>query len=290
MLDITDRKRSEMEKARLEIQLRQAQKLEAIGQLAAGIAHEINTPTQFIGDNTIFLRDAFRDILPLIQEQGRLLKEGSEATPDLIPTLRELSRGLDLDYCVTEIPRAIDQMLDGISRVARIVGAMKDFSHPGSESKMPVDLNHSIESTLIISRNEWKYFADLETEYDPDLPLVPCFPSEFNQVILNLVINAAHAIQEAKDHGNSELKGRIRVSTCHIGNEAVIRVEDNGTGIPEAIRQRIFEPFFTTKPIGKGTGQGLAIARGVIVDKHHGRLDLESELGRGTTFTISLPM
>lgn len=290
MLDITDRKRAEMEKASLEIQLRQAQKLEAIGQLAAGIAHEINTPTQFIGDNTIFLRDSFKDVLSFLQEQGELLKDDAQPTPDLMHALRELSRVLDLDYFVSEVPKAIEQMLDGVARVTRIVGAMKDFSHPGSEAKQLVDLNRSIESTLIISRSEWKYFADLETDYAPDLPPVPCFPSEFNQVILNLVINAAHAIQEARDRGNPELKGRIRVSTRHSGHEAVVRIEDNGTGIPEAIRQRIFEPFFTTKPIGKGTGQGLAIARGVIVDKHNGRLDLDSEVGKGTTFIISLPM
>lgn len=290
MLDITDRKRSELEKARLEVQLRQAQKLEAIGQLAAGIAHEINTPTQFIGDNTIFLKDAFRDILAVLQAQNALLQEGAEPSPTWLQTMKERAQALDLDYLVEEIPKAIEQTQDGISRIARIVGAMKDFSHPGMESKVHVDLNHSIESTLIISHNEWKYLAEVETDYDSGLPPVPCFPSEFNQVILNLVVNAAHAIQEAKDRGNPELQGRIRISTRQVGGEAVIRIEDNGTGIPDAIRQRIFEPFFTTKPIGKGTGQGLAIAHSVIVDKHKGRLTLESEPGTGTTFIIYLPM
>jgi len=287
MLDITDRKRSELEKANLEIQLRQAQKLEAIGQLAAGIAHEINTPTQFIGDNTIFLRDAFKDILAFLQAQRAWLDRPS-AEP--LEDLRERIRQLDLEYLMEEIPKAIDQTRDGVSRVARIVGAMKDFSHPGMEAKVHVDLNHAIESTLIISHNEWKYCAEVERDFDPDLPPVPCFPGEFNQVILNLVVNAAHAIQDVKDHGNPDLRGRIRVTTRRQDDEVEVRIEDNGTGIPEAIRQRIFEPFFTTKSIGKGTGQGLAIAHSVIVDKHGGRLVLESEVGKGTTFIISLPL
>jgi two-component system, NtrC family, sensor kinase len=292
MLDITDRKRSELEKSNLEIQLRQAQKLEAIGQLAAGIAHEINTPTQFIGDNTIFLRDVFQDLLPFLQWQKEYLDKAPR-DQDLPSTRDEWKRradALDLDYLTSEIPKAIGQTLDGVRRVARIVGAMKDFSHPGMDSKVHVDLNHSIESTLIISHNEWKYFAELETDYDPTLPPVPCYPGEFNQVILNLVVNAAHAIEEAKSAGRLDRKGLIRITTRLEHDEAIVRIEDNGTGIPEAIRTRIFEPFFTTKGIGKGTGQGLAIAHSVVVDKHKGRLSLESEMGKGTTFTIALPM
>jgi two-component system NtrC family sensor kinase len=297
MQDITDRRHGELEKAKLEVQLRQAQKLEAIGQLAAGIAHEINTPTQFIGDNTIFLRDAFKDLLAFLQWQRDKLAEaglaesGREAElPALFADCQRRIAGLDLDYILDEIPKAISQTLDGVTRVARIVGAMKDFSHPGMEAKMHVDLNHSIESTLIISHNEWKYLTEVEPDYDPALPPVPCYPGEFNQVILNLVVNAAHAIEEAKAAGRLDRKGLIRISTRREGNEAVIRIEDNGIGIPEAIRTRIFEPFFTTKKLGKGTGQGLAIAHAVIVDKHKGRLSLESEVGKGTTFTIALPM
>ncbi len=290
MLDITDRKRNEREKANLEIQLRQAQKLEAIGQLAAGIAHEINTPIQFIGDNTSFLKDTFQDLLSYVQSQSALFDTRNEITPALVDSLREKFHALDPNYLIDEVPKAIEQTRDGVARVARIVGAMKDFSHPGMESKVHVDLNHAIESTLIISHNEWKYIADVETDYDPSLPNVPCFPGELNQVILNLVVNAAHAIQEAKERGNPELKGRIQISTCLQGDKVTIRIKDNGTGIPESIQQRIFDPFFTTKPIGKGTGQGLAIAHSVIVDKHRGRISLESELGKGTTFIIDLPI
>lgn len=290
MLDITDRKRGEMERARLEIQLRQAQKLEAIGQLAAGIAHEINTPIQFIGDNTSFLQESFQDILSYLRRQGTLFEEASDVGSHGLDAMLEQYRALDPDYLLKEIPKAIEQTRDGIARVTRIVGAMKDFSHPGMESKVHVDLNHAIESTLIISHNEWKYIAEVETDYDPNLPSVPCFPSEFNQVVLNLVVNAAHAIQEAREKGNPDLKGRIQITTRKEGQEAIIRIGDNGSGIPEHARQKIFEPFFTTKPIGKGTGQGLAIAHSVIVDKHKGRLSFESIVGKGTLFTIVLPL
>lgn len=205
-------------------------------------------------------------------------------------TVRRRLEDLDLDYLVDEIPKAIDQTNDGVSRVARIVGAMKDFSHPGAEAKVHVDLNRSIESTLIISRNEWKYLAEVETDFAPELPLVPCHPGELNQVILNLVVNAAHAIQEARERRPDQGLGHIRITTQVAEGEAVIQVSDDGCGIPEAVRERIFEPFFTTKPIGKGTGQGLAIAHAVVVDKHKGRLRFETELGRGTTFTLTLPL
>ena len=290
--DVTARKQAEAERERMEVQLRHAQKLESIGQLAAGIAHEINTPTQYIGDNTIFLRDAFKTLGEVIEAQQALMDrhEVGGCTPADVAAARRRFEEADVDYLMEEIPKAITQTLEGVQRVTRIVGAMKDFSHPGMESKVHVDLNHSIESTLIISHNEWKYLAQVETDYAPDLPPVPCFPGELNQVILNLVVNAAHAIQEAKEKGDPDRQGRIRISTRKEGEEVVIRVEDNGTGIPEAIRQRIFEPFFTTKPIGKGTGQGLAIAHSVIVDKHKGHLRLESELGKGTTFIIALPL
>ena len=216
--------------------------------------------------------------------------EGAAAEPERLKEMGERFRALDLDYLLDEVPKAVEQTRDGVARVARIVGAMKDFSHPGMESKVHVDLNHAIESTLIISHNEWKYTADVVTDYDPGLPDVPCFPSEFNQVILNLVVNAAHAIQEAKEKGDPHLQGRIRIATRQEGQEILVRIEDNGSGIPEAIREKIFEPFFTTKPIGKGTGQGLAIAHAVIVDKHKGRLSFETATGKGTTFTIALPL
>jgi PAS domain S-box-containing protein len=279
--DITDRRAAELERQQMEVQLRHSQKLEAIGQLAAGIAHEINTPTQYIGDNSIFLRDAFADVLSFLT-----LLEGKNSREEW----QDSYEALDLNYLKEEIPRAIQQSLEGVSRVAKIVSAMKEFSHPGGAVRERVDLNQAIESTITVSHNVWKYVATLETDFDPLLPPVPCFPGEFNQVILNLLVNAAHAIEEANGARNPGSLGLIRVSTRGTGNSVEIRISDTGTGIPEAIRSRIFEPFFTTKGVGKGTGQGLAIARAVIVDKHGGSLDLLSETGVGTTFIIRLPI
>ncbi len=287
LMDITARKKAEDERQQMEAQLRQAQKLEAIGQLAAGIAHEINTPTQYIGDNAIFLRDAFQNVL------GFLAELQQESTADTLPdpgTLKDRIEALDLDYLREEIPRAIQQSLEGVDRVSRIVSAMKDFSHPGGAAQEQVDLNRAIESTLTVSHNAWHYVATLETDFDPELPLVPCFASEFNQVVLNLLVNAAHAIEEANASKGPGAMGLIRVSTRRVGDMAEIRISDTGTGIPEQIQSRIFEPFFTTKPVGKGTGQGLSIAHGVIVEKHHGRIDFQSTQGKGTTFILQLPL
>jgi len=193
-----------------------------------------------------------------------------------------------LAYLQEEIPQAIDQSLEGLERIAKIVRSMKEFSHPGMDEKTPIDINQAIETTINVSRNEWKYHADIETDLDPGLPNVSCLPGEINQVLLNLIVNAAHAIVNVV--GESGDKGLIRISTRLDGAWAEIRVSDTGTGIPEEIKQRIFDPFFTTKMVGKGTGQGLAIAYSVVVDKHGGVIDLESEEGKGTTFIISLPL
>jgi len=282
--DITERKE-------LERQLLQAQKLESIGQLAAGIAHEINTPIQYVGDNTRFLRDAFEDIVHVLGYCGKLDQAITEGR-SLSQTVKEVKEAVeeaDLEYLREEIPKAIEQTMEGVGRVAAIVGAMKEFSHPGSDSKTPVDINRAIESTVTVTRNEWKYVAEMELDLDQSLPLIPVLPGEFNQVILNMIINSAHAIGEvvAEESGR---KGKIIISTAHKNGQAEIRVTDTGCGIPEKIRDRVFDPFFTTKEVGKGTGQGLAIARSVIVDKHSGSLLLESEEGRGTTFRILLPI
>jgi PAS domain S-box-containing protein len=283
--DITERKRTEGEREVMELHLRQAQKLESIGQLAAGLAHEINTPMQYIGDNTRFLQDAFGELRRAVgafQELTKRLRDQPAMAQALSP-VEAVLQAADVDYLVAEIPKAIEQSLQGAERVTRIVRAMKEFSHPGTEQKTAVDLNHAIESTVTVARNEWKYVADLATDFDPQLPPVPCLPGEFNQVILNLIINAAHAIADFAGK-NSGAKGRITISTQRLDAWAEIRVADTGTGIPEAVRGRIFDPFFTTKPVGQGSGQGLAIARSVIVDKHGGTLTCETELGRGTTF------
>jgi signal transduction histidine kinase len=293
-LDVTEQKQ-------MEIQLRQAQKQESIGQLAAGIAHEINTPTQYIGDNTVFLGEAFQDLLAVQAELLRLLEAArtGSCSPDLVAAAQRRVQQADLAFLEAEVPRALQQSLDGVHRVARIVSAMKDFSHPGGSSKTPTDLNRAIESTTLVCRSEWKYVAELELDLDPQLPPVPCLPDEFNQVVLNLIINAAHAIEAtgAAGQGRPEPSpaggarpGRIRIATCSSAGWAQISVSDTGSGIPEAIRSRIFDPFFTTKPVGKGTGQGLAIAYAVIVEQHGGTITLESEVGRGTTFTLRLPL
>jgi signal transduction histidine kinase len=194
----------------------------------------------------------------------------------------------DADYLALEIPKAIDQTLEGITCVSTLVSAMKEFSHPGTKEKTPLDLNRAIESTITVARNEWKYAADLETDLDPLLPMVSCHPGEFNQVILNLIVNAAHAIGDVSANGGPE-RGTIKVRTRNRPGYVEIRIQDTGGGIPENVQARVFDPFFTTKEIGKGTGQGLAIARSVVVDKHGGSIDFETEAGTGTTFVIRLP-
>ena len=189
------------------------------------------------------------------------------------------------------MPQAIRQSLEGTERVAKIVRAMKEFSHPGVEEKTAIDLNRAIESTVTVSRNEWKYVAEVVTDLDPDLPLVRCLPGDLNQAVLNLVVNAAHAIEKRREvERNVDQLGHIAVSTRRVGDQVELRVADDGTGIPADVLPRIFDPFFTTKPVGKGTGQGLAITYSVVVEKHGGTIDVETESGRGTTFILRLPL
>ena len=289
--NLTERKRMERERQEFEVQLRQAQKLESIGQLAAGIAHEINTPTQYIGDNTRFLKDAFTGVTKILSLYQNLAAAAAvgPVPPEQLREVQAVAEELDVPYLLQEIPTALDQSLEGIERVTKIVRAMKDFSHPNSAEKSHIDINNAIESTLMVARNEWKYIANLETDLDKQLPPVPCLPGEFNQVILNLIVNAAHAISDVVA-GQADSKGTIRVSTARSGESVEVRISDSGTGIPEQVQARIFEPFFTTKEVGKGTGQGLAIARSVIVDKHGGTITFETSQGKGTTFIIRLPL
>ena len=289
--DISERKEAEPERQMLEVQLRQAQRLESIGQLATGIAHEINTPTQYIGDNLRFVRDSFTELLPALVAAKDVMTAAHDGklNPELIQNAAAAFKTADTDYLIEEIPKAIEQTLQGIDRVATIVRAMKEFSHPGTPEKIPIDLNRAINSTLTIASNEWKYVADLETNFAPDLPLVRCLPGEMNQVVLNLVVNAAHAISDVTAAG-SKGKGTLRLTTRQEGGWAEIRIQDTGPGIPERVRERIFDPFFTTKPVGKGTGQGLAIARSLVVDKHGGTIHFETEMGKGTTFIVRLPI
>jgi signal transduction histidine kinase len=275
----------------MERQLAQSQKLESIGQLAAGIAHEINTPTQFIGDNTRFVDEAFGDLerIHILYDQLLECQRASGPTDDLFKSIEETRVEIDLDYIRKDIPNAIKQSLEGVERISSIVRSMKEFSYPATAEKTAVDINRAIENTITVARNEWKYVADVLTDFDSSLPPVNCLPGEFNQVVLNMIINSAHAIAE-KVGDESGQKGIINVGTRMQGDFVEIRISDNGNGIREEIRSRIFDPFFTTKAVGKGTGQGLAIAHSVIVKKHGGTIDFESKLGEGTTFIIKLPI
>lgn len=292
MRDITRRKKMEEERERLNTELVHAQKLESVGRLAAGIAHEINTPVQYVGTNVDFLDEAFQDIMGLVEKYDELVEkaEKQQFENKLTEGIREAEEDADMGYLREEIPSAIEQSRDGIKRVTSIVRAMKEFSHPGGKEKALVDLNSIIETTVTVAKNEWKYVADMKLELDGSLPQVPCISDEMGQVILNIIVNAAHAIGAKLGENTEENKGIITIKTRKEESWVEMRISDTGTGIPEKARDKIFEPFFTTKEVGKGTGQGLAIARSCIVDKHNGQIDIESESGRGTTFIIRLPL
>ena len=256
----------------LETQLVHAQKMEAVGQLASGIAHEINSPSQFANDNILFLKDAVEGFIAKLR--------GEPTAPDL----------KELQFLAENAPEAVDQAKEGISRITTIVKSMKNFAYKDAESaKKPSDLNQAIQSTIVVATNEWKYHAELQLELDENLPFVPCNIGEINQVVLNLVVNGAHAIRDRFTDGK---KGNLRVSTKHYPDAGcvVISINDNGGGIPPKVQSRIFEPFFTTKEVGVGTGQGLAIAHNVIVKSHAGQIWFDTKEGQGTTFFIKLPI
>jgi len=275
----------------MSIQLHQAQKLESIGQLASGIAHEINTPIQYINDNAYFLNDACEDVKKIIKESMKLIKkyDNNEDISGTIMEMKETIKKNDIEYLTKEIPAAIDQTIEGISRVASIVKSMKNFAHPAVNKKTLIDLAKSINDTITISRNEWKYVADIKTDFDPKITLIPLYSNEFNQVILNLILNAAYAIAE-KTGKNPDKKGKITFST-HLKKDSVeIKIADTGTGIPENVLENIFDPFFTTKKVGEGTGQGLTISYDIITQKHNGTITCESKLNDGSVFIITLPL
>jgi len=277
------------ERERIEAELRLAQKLESVGRLAAGIAHEINTPVQFVSDNVTFVRDALPGLVSAIsgyRALARSVATGGDVAAALAAA-RAADHAGDVDYALANTAPALDAAGDGLGRVAAIVRSMKDFAHPDRDERTLVDLNRAIESTLVIAAHECKYIAEVDTEFLP-LPPVRCNAGEINQAVLNLVINAAHAIRDVV--GDTGARGKIDVRTRRDGPDVEIAITDSGTGIPEAIRDKIYDPFFTTKEVGRGTGQGLAIVRSVIVDKHGGSVRFETAPGAGTTFFVRLPI
>lgn len=260
--------------------LLQSEKLAAVGQLAAGIAHEINTPAQYVGDNIQAISDFFKDITGLLEFYRHLIQT-SERT-DWIEQMHAQENTVDLEFILEDAPKALEQSLEGVAQIVRIVQAIKGFSHSGQTRVATIKINQALENTLLVARNSYKYIADLETQFG-DLPPIECFPGELNQVFLNLIVNAAHAIEDSQKG-----YGKITISTQATANGAEIRISDTGCGIPESIRGRIYEPFFTTKDVGRGTGQGLNIAYRIIKQQHGGNLSFETETDVGTTFIINL--
>ncbi|MDR6674858.1 ATP-binding protein [Xanthomonas sp. 1678] len=293
-----NRERQELEQAladlgKAQVALLQAQKMESIGQLAAGIAHEINTPAQYVSDNLAFVCKA-KQVLDHVFDMTFGIVDAARAqgvAPELVAALDAQVKSSKFQYLRKQTPEALQQSLEGVERITKIVGAMKRFSHPSAGEKEPVDLRELVATTITVARNEWKYVAEIETDFADDVPLVPCLRDEIGQVLLNLVVNAAHAIGDTLVPGERE-QGRIRIVLRRAGDSHVdLCVGDDGPGIPEAIRTKVFDPFFTTKPVGKGTGQGLAIAYSTVVEKHQGRIFFEPSADqRGTTFVVRLPL
>jgi len=286
--DISKRKQMELEREKMEKELASAAKWEAVGQLAGGIAHEINTPAQYIGDNLFFVRECTDQLFEILNAALLLKRQCQEKGlyPDLVQSIDELIEEHDLEYLNEEIPLALDQSREGIAQVSKIVLAMKDFSHPGTQEKEAFDINHAIETTLTVSRNEWKHVATVDLDLDEEIGLLPCIPGAMNQVLLNIIVNAGHAIEKKQ----RDDFGVIKIKTRKVGEDVVINISDNGVGIKEEDQDNIFNPFFTTKEIGKGTGQGLSIVKDIVESKHNGEIRVESEVGLGTTFTVVLPV
>jgi len=290
LFDITHAKRAAAEQERMEQELRLGQKLEAVGQLAAGIAHEINTPTQFVGDTVRFLETAFEDLWALQEAQSdavRAAEETGSVGAELVERVREAEDMADLDYLRERVPLAFKRAADGIQRVGSIVGAMREFAHPPTTEKTQVDLNAALHNTLVVATSEYKYVADVETDFG-DLPHVVCDGGDLNQVFLNLIVNAAHAIESRS--GETGERGTITIRTRAEDDHVAVSIADTGSGMTPEVAERVFDPFFTTKEVGRGTGRDLAIARTLVVERHGGTLTFDTALGEGSTFYVRLPL
>jgi PAS domain S-box-containing protein len=277
------------ERKTLEMELQLAQRLESVGQLAAGIAHEINTPIQFVSDTSAFVQGAVLDMMELLRVDAELREaaEQGAVSPELLERVRAATADADLDYLNERLPPAFERMTEGLTRVANIVAAMRTFAVAPSLERTPVDINDAVRNTLVVTASEYRHVAELTTEFG-DIPMLNGNVGEINQVLLNLIVNASHAIADAL--GDNGGRGHLHVRTSHEDEGVLISITDSGCGIPNEIADRIFDQFFTTKAVGKGTGQGLAISRRLIVDRHGGSLSFESQEGEGTTFFIRLPL
>ena len=268
----------------------QSMKLESIGELAAGIAHEINTPIQFIGSNISFLKDSFHSLQKILQACAELrdkVRDVSEYA-EIVKNIDRLEEETDIAYLAEESPKAFEQTMDGVERVSKLVLGLKGFARSGvGENKSESDINEIIANSLIVCRNAYKYVAELKTEFG-DLHPIKVYPGDIGQVIINLVVNAAHAIGEQKEKTGK--MGKIRICTSCEERDIVISVSDTGGGIPQHIQPRIFDPFFTTKKVGQGSGQGLAICRTIVNDKHKGEMTFTSKPGEETIFYVRLPI
>ncbi len=259
----------------IENQLAHALKLESIGSLAAGIAHEINTPAQYIGDNLRFLRTAYQSFMARWESSREEVGASSSAMSDE-----------DYQFYLSEVPTAIKQSLEGVDNITTTVQALKKLSHPGAQMEEN-DINAILENIAVVCRNEWKYSAELTMDLDESLPRVRCNSHDISQVFLNLLVNAAHAVSSR--HKESMTKGIITIKSAFERDAVVVVLEDNGVGIPVELQSRVFDPFFTTKEVGEGSGQGLSICH-AIVKRHSGEIQLKSDPGKGTTVTVSLPL
>ena len=274
--------------------LNQAQKMEAIGQLASGVAHEINTPMQYVASNISFIGQGLSEletVLVALMQLVDSVKEEQDLPPDLRKLLN-LARDTDLEFVHERLPEAVEDAMIGTDRVSEIVQALREAAHPGTGQKVDSNISTILHNAAIVSRNSWKYHAELLEDYDESCPMVAVFVGELSQAFINLIVNAADAVQEEIERAapESQAKGEIRLTSQLVDSFVEVRISDTGGGVSPEIRSKIFDYFFTTKAPGKGTGQGLAIAYDVIVNKHGGELSFDSVPQRGSTFIVRLPI